>query len=208
MTPFQALYGIQPPLHIPYIAGDSPIAAVDQFLKEKEDMIKVLQFQLRRAQSRMKLQQDRHRSERSFQIGEWVFLKLQAYRQTSISHRQIPKLAPKFYGPFKVVDKVGTVAYKLELPGEAQIHNVFHVSLLKRAVNYTGPYMPLPSFPNQATTFEPVAVLERKIVKRGNVAEVQLLIHWKNLSPAEATWEFASEIRRRFPQFSLEDKGS
>ena len=49
MTHFQALYGIQPPLHIPYLSGDFLIAAVDPFLKEKEDMIKVLQFQLKRA---------------------------------------------------------------------------------------------------------------------------------------------------------------
>ena len=42
MTPFQALYGIIPHLHIPYISGDCPIAAVDQLLKEREDMLKVL----------------------------------------------------------------------------------------------------------------------------------------------------------------------
>ena len=49
MTPFQALYGIQPPIQIPYLPGDSPIATVDQLLKERED-VKVLQFQLTRAQ--------------------------------------------------------------------------------------------------------------------------------------------------------------
>ena len=58
LTPFQALYGIPPPLHIPYIEGDSPIAAVDQFLREREDMLKVLKCQLSRARSRMKSQAD------------------------------------------------------------------------------------------------------------------------------------------------------
>ena len=52
-----------------------------------------------------------------------------------------------------------------------------------------------------------MAILERKLVKRGNRVDVQVLVHWKGLSPAEATWEFVSEIRIRYPSFSLEDKG-
>ena len=155
----------------------------------------------------MKLQKDQHKSESSFQIGEWVFLKLQAYRQTSISNNQVPKLTPKFYKPFKVVDKEGVVAYKLELLVKAQIHNVFHVSQLKKVVGYIGQYSPLPSFSNQVATFEPLAILKRKMVKRDNIDDFQLLIHWKDLSSTEATWEFSSKMRKRFPQFSLEDKG-
>ena len=208
LTPFQALYGIPPPLHIPYFQRDSPIAAVDQFLKEREDMIKVLQFQLRRAQSRMKSQTNHHRSERSFDIGDKVFLKLHPYRQTTLSNGRPPKLSPKFFGPFKVLDRVGKVAYKLELPAEAQIHNVFHVSQLKKAFGVQEQFVPLPVDSIQNTGYEPLAILDRKMVKKGNKADVQVLIHWKNLSPAEATWEFVSEIRRRFPSFSLEDKGS
>ena len=76
MTPFQVLYGIPPPIHIPYLPGDSSVAAVDQMLKEKEDMLKVLQVQLSRVQSRMKSQADKHRTERSFKIGDMVLLKL------------------------------------------------------------------------------------------------------------------------------------
>ena len=66
MTPFQALYGIPPPIHIPYLPRDSSVAAEDQMLREKEDMLKVLKFQLRKSQVRMKSQADIHRSERSF----------------------------------------------------------------------------------------------------------------------------------------------
>ena len=208
MTPFQALYGIMPPLHIPYISGDSPIAAVDQMLKEREDMMKVLHCQLKKAQDRMKVQADHHRIERVFQIGDMVFLKLQPYRQSSVVGKRTPKLSPKFYGPFKVIDTIGKVAYKLELPAETYIHNVFHVSQLKKAYGYSGQGIPLPASCDTVQEFQPMAILERKLVKRGNRADVQVLIHWKGLSPAEATWEFVSEIRRRYPSFSLEDKGS
>ena len=107
-----------------------------------------------------------------------------------------------------MVDKIGKVAYKLALPEEAQIHDVFHVSQLKKAYGDAAQIIPLPVGSSKDRVFEPLAILDRKMVKRGNRADVRLLIHWKNLSPAEATWEFASEIRRRFPSFSLEDKGS
>ena len=100
------------------------------------------------------------------------------------------------------------VAYKLELSISAQIHNVFHMSQLKKAQGYDGQVIPLPTGLKEMQEYEPVAILERGMVKRGNRVKAQILIHWGNLSPAEATWEFVSEIRRRFPFFSLEDKGS
>ena len=155
----------------------------------------------------MKSQSDRHRTERSFQIGDRVFLKLQSYRQTSITQRRVPKLGPKFFGPFKVLDKIGKVAYKLKLPEDGQIHNVVHVSQLKLAVGYFGIFIPLPTSVSNDRGYEPLAILDRKMVKKGNETEVQVLIHWKDLSPAEATWEFILEIKKRFPMFSLEDKG-
>ena len=171
-------------------------------------MLKVLQYQLRRAQYRIKTQADESRSERTFQIGDMLFLKLQPYRQTSLANGPVPKLSPKFYSPFRVVDKVGKVAYQLDLPEDAQIHNIVHVSQLKRAIGHTGPTIALPVHSQKGPIFEPAAVLDRKMVKKGNRAETKLLIHWKNLSPAEATWEFAFELRRRFPSFSFEDNGS
>lgn len=62
-----------------------------------------------------------------FQIGEWIWLKLQAYRQTSIQHKSNTKLGPKF---FCIVNHVGQVAYKLNLPTIARIHETMHVSQL------------------------------------------------------------------------------
>ena len=76
----------------------------------------------------MKLQADHHRSEKSFQIGDMVLLKLQPYKHTTVASMRTPKLSLKLYGPFKVLDTIGKVAYKLDLPAKAQIHNVFYVS--------------------------------------------------------------------------------
>ena len=75
-----------------------------------------------------------HRVERSFEVGDFVYLRLQPYRQSSLKKKGAEKLQPRFYGPYKIIRKVEEVAYELELPPESKIHNVFHVSNLKKVV--------------------------------------------------------------------------
>ena len=83
----------------------------------------------------MKQQVDQHRSERSFDVGDWVFLRLQPYKQMSLKKaKKDNKLSPKYYDPYKVLQKIGTMAYKLELPTSSQVHPIFHVSCLKKVI--------------------------------------------------------------------------
>lgn len=76
MSPFHALYGVLPPVHIPYFPKDSNVAAVDIFMRDRESTITLLQHYLKRTAMRMKQAADKHRSERKFEIGDMVYLKL------------------------------------------------------------------------------------------------------------------------------------
>jgi hypothetical protein len=86
------------------------------------------------AQNHMKQQEDQGHSERQFANGDQVFLRLQPYKQTSLKVEHFHKLAPKFYGPYTILKRVGQVAYQLALPNHLKLHLVFHVSFLKKVI--------------------------------------------------------------------------
>jgi Chromo (CHRromatin Organisation MOdifier) domain len=117
------------------------------------------------------------------------------------------KLSSKYYGPFEVVKKIGKVAYKLNLPAGSQIHPVFHISQLKEKVGsktIITPDLPLVGQHGQLKV-ESIAVLDRRLVQKGNEPCTQILIRWSNLPDSDATWEDYLQIRQQFPFFKVED---
>ncbi|GMI86823.1 hypothetical protein HRI_002351600 [Hibiscus trionum] len=161
-------------------------------MKSREEIYKLLKEQLERAQQRIKHYTDKRRSERELQVGDEVYLKLQPYKQTSVAVRRNLKLASKYYGPYKVTLRVGSVAYKLELPDTSRIHPIFHISLLERKIGegaITSREPPELTTEGQMKVY-PALVLDKRMVKRQNRAVTQLLIQWLNLGPENATWEF------------------
>ncbi|GJU82321.1 retrotransposable element Tf2 [Tanacetum coccineum] len=105
VSPYEAVYGQTPHLHNPYVAGESVVENVDRSLQARENAIGMLKFHIKRAQDRMKKYADLKRSEREFEVGMWVYLKLQPHRQVTIRQVTQNKLSPKYYGPFMIVTK-------------------------------------------------------------------------------------------------------
>jgi hypothetical protein len=162
----------------------------------------MLEATLARDQQRYKHFADKKRVPREFQVGEHVLLKLQPYAQNSVVNRPCRKFAFKYFVPYTVTEKIGPTAYRLALPPEAQIHPVFHVSQLKPFVpNYTMVFDTLPQpLDLDRGTLALVEILDRRIIKKGNVAVVQVLLRWSELPSSCATWEDFSVAKNIFPK--------
>uniref|UniRef100_A0A8R7QGC1 Tf2-1-like SH3-like domain-containing protein n=1 Tax=Triticum urartu TaxID=4572 RepID=A0A8R7QGC1_TRIUA len=93
------------------------------------------------------------------------------------------------------------MAYKLQLPDSSRIHPVFHVSQLKPFTpDYSPVFSELPRTPDlTAAPLQPVTILERQMVKKGNNSVVQVRVQWSSLSSASATWEDYNVLRLRYP---------
>ncbi|KAJ4795033.1 polyprotein [Rhynchospora pubera] len=210
MSPFKALYGYDAPSLPMGSMPRSNVEAVNVILKDRQQVLTQLRNHLLRAQDRMKKHADAKRLERTFSKGDWVYLKLQPYRQLSISGGGNAKLNPKFYGPYEILEKVGAVAYKLNLPHGSSIHPVIHVSQLKGRVG-SGQVV-LPNLPLVGTLplvhDIPEAILERRLIKRRNEPVPQILVKWMHQPVEDATWEDYDVITQRFPDHNLEDKVS
>ena len=154
----------------------------------------------------MKKLADTHRTEREFTEGVWVYLRLQPYRQVSVAGRKPHKLSPLFYGSYKVMKRIGKVAYKLALSEESKIHPVLHVSQLKKklgtatVVQHQVPYISVEQL------IESELILNCRMGKQGNQAIVEVLIKWKFLPEKEVAWEPYRDLIRRFPNFKLESR--
>jgi hypothetical protein len=180
-----------------YVPGTTANLAVDLLLKDHTKMITLFKEHLHHAQNRMKVQADKHRSVREFQEGDWVYLRLQPYRQKTVAMRKNLKLSPRFFGPFQILKRIGSVAYRLELPLEACIHLVFHVSCLKRKLGQH--ISPLPTLPpvnkNGEINPEPETLVDRRLSKKRGRTVTEVLVKWKGAPIEDNTWESLWELQ-------------
>ena len=117
------------------------------------------------------------------------------------------KLSKRFFGPFRISQRVASVAYQLDLLSSARIHNVFHVSLLKP---YLGPLLPqivrlLKTLTESLSLLEPSSILDRRVLVRDGVPVSQVLPEWKHFGIDDATWEDADTFAASYFHSDLED---
>ena len=202
-TPFRVVYGRDPPSLLSYEPGLSRVVALDKQLQQRDEFLAEIRERLLQAQDYMKTTYDKAHREVEFAVGEWAWLRLHNRHAAGITSGGNQKLAPRYYGPFQVLERVGKVAYRLKLPPKARIHDVFHVVFLKKH-NGAPPaeIMPLPAIAHGRALPTPAAVSRAK----PNGHSWDILVQWVGRGPAEATWEALESFKERYPDFQLEDK--
>ncbi|XP_074356090.1 uncharacterized protein LOC141695771 [Apium graveolens] len=120
------------------------------------------------------------------------------------SHTQTLKVGSKFYGPYQILEQIGNVAYKLELPPGTKIHHVFHVSLLKKKMG--AHYVSITQLPRMGDHGQfqvyHVTLLDRRMVKWNNTVVIQWLIQWSHSIPEDVRWEDAQSIADQYHDFN------
>ncbi|GKA50164.1 hypothetical protein Tco_0743237 [Tanacetum coccineum] len=137
-----------------------------------------------------------------FQVGDNVMLNVSPWKWV-VRFGNRGKLNPIYVGPFKVIEKVGEVAYKLELPEElSRVHNTFHVSSLKKCYADEPLAVPLDGLHfDEKLQFveEPIEIVDREVkrLKRSRIPLVK--VRWNSKRGPEFTWEREDQFRKRYP---------
>jgi hypothetical protein len=197
MAPFEALYGrkCRTPLNWSE-TGESQIFGTD-IIKEAEEQVQLIRNCLKAAQSRQKSYADSKRRPVTFNVGDFVYLRGIPLKGMQRFHVK-GKLAPRYIGPFKILERHGEMSYKLEQPAElSEFHDVFHISQLHKCLQ-------APSKPeafkeidhntidlNQDLTYRerPICILEEdvRLTRRRKIKMYK--VQWSNHTKDEATWE-------------------
>jgi hypothetical protein len=159
---------------------------------------------LRVAQSREKSYAGHRRRELSFEVGDFVYLKLSPMR--GLCHFKVQgKLSPRFIGPFKILEKRGEVAYQLELPPQlSDVHDVFHISQLKKCLHVPEEQIPMEDLDaKEDHSYQQyhVKILETSVRVTRNKRVKMCKVQWSHDTEEDATWEREEELKAEFRSF-------
>ncbi|KAJ9552857.1 hypothetical protein OSB04_016902 [Centaurea solstitialis] len=206
-APYEILYGrkCRTPLCWNEV-GEKQLAG-PEIVQITSDKINQVRERLKTARDRQKSYADKRRKDIEFKVGERVMLKVSPWKGV-IRFGKKGKLSPRYIGPYEIIERIGPVAYRLELPeGLRGVHNTFHVSNLRKCLAEPDAAIPLQEIsvdPKLNFVEEPVAVVDRKIRKLRN-KEIDLVkVQWKFHKGQECTWEAELEMRERYPHLFVE----
>ncbi|GJR36431.1 hypothetical protein Tco_1212115 [Tanacetum coccineum] len=175
-------------------------------IRETTKKIVQIKNRLLTARSRQKRYADRRSKPLEFEVGDMVLLKVSPWKGV-IRFGKRGKLSPCYIGPFKILARVGPVAYTLELPEELKgIHSTFHVSNLKKCLADENLIIPLDEIQlDDKLHFieEPVEIIDRE-VKRLKQSQIPIIeVRWNLRRGPEFTWERKDQIKNKYPHFFM-----
>ncbi|CAA3011866.1 DNA RNA polymerases superfamily [Olea europaea subsp. europaea] len=206
MAPFEALYGRKCRTPVCWSeVGERKLVGPDLVQMASEN-VKLIRENLKIAQDRHKSYADKRRKDLEFTVGDKVFLKLSPWKGVLRFGKQ-GKLSPRYIGPYQVTERIGPVAYRLDLPDElSRIHDVFHVSMLRKYIadpSHVLESQPVQLKDNLAYTEEPLRILDRKVQIQQNKTVSLVKVLWQNQTVEEATWENEDQMRAQYPHLFI-----
>jgi len=200
MAPYEALYGrrCRTPLCWEEI-GDRKLYGAE-LVQVTTEKVRTIRDRIKAAQDRQKKYANVRRTPLEFSMGDQVFLKVAPWKNM-LRFGLKGKLTTCFIGPFKILQRVGLVAYKVDLPPQlAKVHDVFHISLLRKA--NVDPAQILPQVPvevKEDLTLElrPIRILDQEMKERSKKIPIVRIL-WRNAQIEEETWEREAEMRKKY----------
>ncbi|KAD4888067.1 hypothetical protein E3N88_20140 [Mikania micrantha] len=201
MAPFEALYGRKRRSPICWTeVGESQITG-PKIIQETTDKIRQIHDNLLAARSRQKNYVDKRRKPLEFEVDDMVLLKVSPWKGV-VRFGKKGKLAPRYVGPFKILKRIGKIAYKLELPPElSNVHPTFHVSNLRKCLADQDLQVPLDDIRVDNTMHfveKPVEIMDREVkkLKRSRIPIVK--VRWESKRGPEFTWEREDQMRLKY----------
>ena len=200
--PYKVLYGRRCRTPVCWMElNEHKVIGLD-IVKDTEEKVQVIRQRLKTASNRQKSFADLKMRDIEYEVGVKVFLKVSLLRKI-LRFGKKGKLSPRFIGPYEILERIGLVAYHLALPPKlAKLHNVFHVSMLRRYRSNESHILPVQEIQVQEDLSydeDPKAILARE-VKQLRSKQVPLVkVLWQHHGKEEATWEQEATMRAQYP---------